>query len=140
MEFSTKEHKILSTSNNRDNKLTLYIGIIVITIAIGFIPYYIKQANMFNKQFEGTYTQIKNIIPQTDQEITMKEIAINSTKYAKEISLKYQYTKFLYKLGGLVLIGIFIIGFYIKSRSYINLIKKLRNGGDKFTGLRDVML
>jgi uncharacterized membrane protein YraQ (UPF0718 family) len=126
MELTEKEKAVISTGYEKSNKRVLYFGVFLIAIAIGLVPYYLIKINKIESQWDKASLQVNTIEPVTELEKTIKSTLENSMKYSRETSYKYHYSNFLNKSGGLLLLGVFAIGIYKKSRFYLQIIRKLQ--------------
>jgi hypothetical protein len=126
-ELSKKENAIISEKRERSNKLVLYMGVLFILIAIGATPYYLNNISKIKSQWKQTLSEIDSIAPASEKEIRLKLTLENSINYAKSISVKYHILRLFNEAGTLFIIGLFAIGIYFKSRSYLRIIRKLQS-------------
>ena len=128
MEFTKAEQRILSTNHEKLQKMILWAGILFFCLSIALIPYIINRINKVKTTWEESHTYFKQVInTQTEQEIALKSMLIDNVKDTKEIWLTYINEKSMRMIILFFFVGCFLIGSYLRSRTYIKLIRKLQN-------------
>ena len=128
MEFTKAEQRILSPKHEKLQKVMLWTGILFFCLTIASIPYILNGMNKVKTSWEETHTYFKQEInPQTEQEIALKSMLIDNVKDTKELWLTCITEKSMRTITLFFFVGCFLIGSYLRSRTYIKLIRKLQN-------------
>jgi len=128
MEFTKAEQRILSAKHEKLQKVIFWVGILFFCLSIALIPYIINRINKVKTTWEETHTYFKQEInTQTKQEIALKSMLIDNVKDTKELWLTYITEKSMRMITLFFFVGCFLISSYLRSRTYIKLIRKLQN-------------
>lgn len=126
MKLTVRENAVLNPSFDSKIKWSLYIGIALILISILMASFQISKMEKIDNQWDLSLKEIGDITALTEQEIKLKEITINSIKYSKKISSKYQAADLYNEVSLPLLIGLFSICMHVISRFYIKIIRKIQ--------------
>jgi preprotein translocase subunit SecG len=128
MEFTKAEIKILSPKHEKIQKVMLWAGILFIGLSIVLIPYIIYRTDKIESDWEETHTYVKKEIdPKTRQQIALKSMLVDNIETTKKLSLAYLTEKSTRMVTVFLFLGCFLIGSYLRSRTYTKLIRKLQN-------------
>jgi hypothetical protein len=126
MDLSEKEKSIISEKREKSLKLLFYLGIVLIVISVGLVPYHIVKIRKIDSQWKKTFAEIDQIKPMTNQEKSLKLTLINSINYSKRLTDKFQLINLINKVSVPFTLGILAIGIYKISRVYLKIIRKLQ--------------
>jgi hypothetical protein len=128
MEFTKAEIKILSPKHEKIQKVMLWAGILFIGLSIVLIPYIIYRTDKIESDWEETHAYVKKEIdPKTRQQIALKSMLVDNIETTKKLSLAYLTEKSTRMVTVFLFLGCFLIGSYLRSRTYTKLIRKLQN-------------
>jgi len=128
MEFTKLEKKVLDPRHEKENKLMLWFGILLIVGSIAFIPYVIHITNKVEDKWAEVYaSRSDNLEANTNYEAELKSLILKDTSLIQKISVQAISGRIMKTIFICVIVGASLIGGSLRSRIYINVIKKLKD-------------
>jgi hypothetical protein len=128
VEFTKKEERILSPKHEKKVKRLLWLGIVCLCLSVSMIIWLVYVINHCKSDWDKNQLNIsQSIEPATEQAAELKGMLLHSLADNKEMYATVVIERLLLNIMSAFLAGCFCIGYYLRSQTYIRLIRKLKN-------------